>query len=62
MLVIASLLTTNESEQANCFGVFVAPELVLLQADFFVDGENSITLPRSCGGSHFTRFENLVGM
>jgi hypothetical protein len=25
---VEGLLTTNESEQANCFAVFVAPELV----------------------------------
>jgi hypothetical protein len=31
------------------------------QADFFVGGQNSITLPRCCGGSHFTRCGNLVG-
>jgi hypothetical protein len=33
-----------------------------LQADFFVGRQNSITFPRCCGGIHFTRFENLVGM
>ena len=32
------------------------------QADFFVGGQNSITLPRSWSGSHFTRVENLLGM
>jgi hypothetical protein len=34
----------------------------MLQADFFVGKQNAITLPRCCGGSHFTRFENLVGI
>ena len=38
------------------------PEVSENQADFFVGGQNSITLPRCCGGSHFTRFANLVGM
>ena len=32
------------------------------QADFVVGGRNSMTLPRSCGGSHFSRFENPAGM
>jgi hypothetical protein len=32
------------------------------QADFFLGGQNSITFPRSCGGSHFTRIEDLLGM
>ena len=32
------------------------------QADFVVGRRNSMTLPRSCGGSHFSRFENLIGM
>jgi hypothetical protein len=32
------------------------------QADFFVGRRNSITRPRCCGGSHFTLFENLIGM
>jgi hypothetical protein len=48
-----SLLT--DSSQA-------VPEVSENQADFSVGGQNSITLPRSCGGSHFTRFENLLGM
>jgi hypothetical protein len=33
-----------------------------LQADFFVGRRNSSTFPRSCGGSHFTSFENVDGM
>jgi hypothetical protein len=46
-----------------CFPVRVTavPEVSENQAVFFVGGQNSITLPRPCGGSHFTRFENLVG-
>ena len=32
------------------------------QADFVVGRRNSMTLPRPCGGSHFTLFENLIGM
>jgi hypothetical protein len=32
------------------------------QADLFEGIRNSITLPLTCGGSHFTRFEKLVGM
>jgi hypothetical protein len=32
-----------------------------LQADFF-GRENSMTLPRCSRGTHFTGFENLVGM
>jgi hypothetical protein len=31
------------------------------QADFIGGRRNSITLPRCCRGSHFTRFENLIG-
>jgi hypothetical protein len=31
-------------------------------ADFVVGGRNSRTLPRSCRGSHFAGFENLIGM
>ena len=44
----------------------IAPEKniypVRLQADLLVGSENSISFPRCRGGSHFTRFENLVGM
>lgn len=32
------------------------------QGDFVVGGRNAITLPLCCGGSHFIRCENLVGM
>jgi len=34
----------------------------LLYADFVVGGRNSRTFPRSCRGSHFAGFENLIGM
>jgi hypothetical protein len=33
-----------------------------IQADFFVGKQNSITFPRCCEGTHFTRFAKLVGM
>src|SRR5579864_3001501 len=32
-------------------GVFIAPEFARLQADFFVGGRNTITLPLCCGGT-----------
>ena len=38
------------------------PVIAQNQADFFAGGQNSITLPRCCGGTHCERFEKLVGM
>jgi hypothetical protein len=58
-----------KQESGSCSGITVtvlsSPKNIYAawpQADFFVGGQNSITLPRCCGGSHFTCFENRVGM
>jgi len=50
---------------AGIFVFMIAPYPISIypaQADFFVGGQNSINLPRCCGGSHFVLFENLIGI
>jgi hypothetical protein len=43
-------------------GSSASKDRLSLQAVFGVGRGNSITFPFCCGGSHFTRFENLLGM
>lgn len=57
-------MTREEDEETRLTGMKIARFRVShsAQADFVVGRRNSMTIPRSAGGSHFTRFKNLIGM